>query len=144
MVTSISAFAETTVNFISQLCLSEKSFLDNCKPITVSGTLYEASKDSIVIVTHNSAGVDERHHRYGKYLQSLGISAVVVEHWKARGAWDAQKDFVGWAKRGANAHNMVIDVQHAVHHFRNIGYKRFGFIGESMGGGVAVLLAKKE
>lgn len=141
---SLEATAETLVEFTSQLCLSEKQFLDNCKPLTVKGTLYEGSKDSIVMVTHNSDGVDERHHRYGRYLQSLGISAVVIEHWKARGAWGAQNDFVGWAKRGANPHNMVIDVQHAIHHFRGLGYKKFGFIGESMGGGVAMLLNKRE
>ena len=142
--TIFSAYAQTTIAFSSQLCLSGKQFLDDCKPLNVEATLYQASKESIVIVTHNSDGVDERHHRYGKYLQSLGISAVVIEHWKSRGVWGAQRDFVGWAKRGANAHNMVIDVQHAIHHFKNLGYQKFGYIGESMGGGVALNLTKKE
>jgi len=144
LLASLSAFSQTTIEFASQVCTSEKGFLDTCKPISVKGAVYEASKEIIVIVTHNSAGVDERHHRYAKHLQSLGISAVVLEHWKARGVWDAQRDFVYFAKRGANAQNMLIDVQHSIHHFRSLGYKKFGYIGESMGGGVAVLLTKKE
>lgn len=140
----VSASAQTTVELPSQACTSEKGFLDTCKPLTVSGSLYEATKDAVVFITHGSQGVDERHHRYAKHLQSLGISAVVMDHWKARGVWDVQRDFVHFAKRGANAQNMVIDIQHAIHYFRSLGYKRFGYIGESMGGGVAVLLSKKE
>ena len=140
----VSVSAQTTVEFSSQACTSEKGFLDLCKPLAVSGSLYEATKNAVVFITHGSQGVDERHHRYANHLQSLGISAVVIDHWKARGVWDVQRDFVHFAQRGANAHNMVIDIQHAIHHFRGLGYKKFGFIGESMGGGVAVLLAKKE
>lgn len=139
-----SVSAQTTIDFPSQLCTSEKGFLDTCKPLTVSGSFHQASKDAVVFITHGSQGVDERHHRYAKYLRSLGISAVVIDHWKARGVWDVQRDFVHFAKRGANSHNMVVDIQNAVQHFRGLGYKKFGYIGESMGGGVAVLLAKKE
>jgi dienelactone hydrolase len=144
LLSTLTAVAQTNVQFKSQACISEKAFLDNCKPLSVSGGLYEASKDAIVFITHGSQGVDERHHRYAKYLQSLGISALVIDHWKARGVWDVQRDFVHFAKRGANSHNMVIDIQHAIEHFRDLGYKKTGFIGESMGGGVAVLLAKNE
>lgn len=144
LLSALTAVAQNNVEFTSQACTSEKGFLDTCKPLLVKGALYEASKEALVIVTHNSAGVDERHHRYAKHLQSLGISAVVIDHWKARGVWDVQRDYVQFAKRGANAHNMLIDTQHGIHYFRSLGYKKFGFIGESMGGGVAVLLAKKE
>jgi dienelactone hydrolase len=142
--TLVPALAQSIVEFPSQLCLSRNQFLDDCKPLAVKGTFYEASKESIVMVTHNSDGIDERHHRYGTYLKSLGISAVVIDHWKARGVWGAQRDFVAWAKRGANSHNMVIDVQHAILYFKGLGYKKFGYLGESMGGGVAMLLNKKE
>jgi dienelactone hydrolase len=136
--------AQISVEFPSQVCTSEKGFLDKCKPLAVTGSLYEANKDTVVFITHGSQGVDERHHRYAKYLQSQGMSAVVIDHWKARGVWDVQRDFVHFAKRGANAHNMVIDIQHATYYFRGLGYKKVGYIGESMGGGVAVLLSKKE
>lgn len=142
--TALTAHSKTKVDIPSQICLSERTFLDSCKPLNVHGTLYEASKDVVVFITHGSQGVDERHHRYAKNLQSAGISAVVMDHWSVRGFGQVQQDFVGYAKRGANAHNMVIDIQHAVHHFRSLGYKKFGYIGESMGGGVAVLLTKKE
>lgn len=138
------AVAQTSIKFPSQVCLSEKSFLDSCKSLMVSGEYYEASKESIVLITHGSQGVDERHQRYAKYLQSLGISSVVLEHWKSRGVWDVQRDFVRFARAGANSHNMILDIQHAINFFKAQGYKKFGFIGESMGGGVAVLLTKRE
>jgi dienelactone hydrolase len=137
-------FAQSNIEFQSQNCTSDLKFLDKCKPLLVNGTFYKASSDSIVFITHGSQGVDERHHRYAQHLNSHGISALVVDHWKARGVWDVQRDFVRFAKQGANAHNMVIDIQHATHHFRSLGYTKFGYLGESMGGGVGVLLTKKE
>jgi dienelactone hydrolase len=138
------AHAQTKVEFKSQVCVNEKSFLDACRPITVPGTDYEASKEAIVLITHGSDGVDERHHRYARHLRSMGISALVIDHWKPRGVTGVQSDFVRFARQGANAQNLVIDIFHAAAHFRGLGYSKVGYLGESMGGGVAVLLTKAE
>lgn len=138
------AQAQTDISIPTQNCLSKNRFLDTCENITVPGKLYQASNYSIVLITHNSAGVDERHHRYARHLNTLGISAVVLDHWGARGVSNAQWDFVSAARRGASAHNMVIDVYHSVAYFKDRGYTNVGYIGESMGGGVGILLSKRE
>lgn len=138
------SFAQTKISIPSQNCLSKSSFLDTCNAINLAGAYYKANSDTVVIITHNSVGVDERHHRYARHLNSLGFSAVVIDHWGARGVSNAQWDFVGAARRGATAHNMVIDVYHSTAYFKQNGYAKVGFIGESMGGGVGVLLSKRE
>lgn len=138
------AQAQTDVSIPSQNCLSRQSFLDDCTPVTVPAKLYKTAGNSVVIVTHNSAGIDERHHRYARHLNSIGLSALVVDHWGARGLSNAQWDFIGAGRKGANAHNMVIDVYHTVAYLRQNGYSKVGYIGESMGGGVGVLLSKRE
>ena len=139
------AQAQVEYKFNSLVCLSNVKFLDDCKEISVPATLYESgNKNAIVMVTHNSDGIDERHHRYAKHLLDNGISALVIDHWKARGLWGAQRNFVEFGKKGANAHNMIIDLNFAALHFRNLGYQKIGYIGESMGGGNAVLLSKRE
>ena len=136
--------AQDMISFPSQTCLSKTQFLDSCNPVNVTGKFYKASGDALVIVTHNSAGTDERHYRYAEHIQSLGFSALVVDHWKSRGISDAQKNFIEVGKRGGNIHNMVVDVNWAMRHFQSKGFKKFGFIGESMGGGVAMALTKEE
>lgn len=140
------AVAQENVSFRSQKCLSKERFLDDCSWITVTGKLYRASStsDTLVIVTHNSAGTDPRHYRYAEHINTFGYSALVIDHWKSRGIKDAQKDFAEASTRGGNAHNMVFDVNWAMIHFKELGFNKFGFIGESMGGSVAMLLAKRE
>lgn len=138
------AYAQTEVSIPTQNCLSKSSFLDSCENISLPGKLYKSNSDGIVIITHNAAGIDERHHRYAKHLNSLGVSAIILDHWGARGTSNAQHDFVAAARRGATAHNMVIDVYHSVAYLKANGYNKVGYIGESMGGGVGILLSKKE
>ena len=136
--------AQEVLSFPSQTCLSKEQFLDSCSPLTVTGKFYKATGDALVIVTHSSAGTDPRHYRYAEHIKSLGFSALVIDHWQSRGLADAQKNFVEVGKRGGNIHNMLIDVNWAMRHFQAKGYKKFGFIGESMGGGVAMALTKEE
>lgn len=142
--TSLSAWAQSDAYIPSQNCLSKARFLDSCENISLHGKLYTASTNAIVIIVHNSAGIDERHHRYARHLNTLGISAVVLDSWGARGVSNAQWGYVSAGRRGATAHNIVIDVYHTADYFKSKGYSKIGYIGESMGGGVGVLLSKRE
>ncbi len=127
-------------------CVHLLAFNDNCTPVTISGQLFNPVKptDAVVVIVHGSQGVDQRHANYAKYLNSIGFSALVLDSWLGRGITKAHFDFAGNEKKGARAYNLAIDALRAVDVLKKQpeGFKRVGFIGESMGGSAAIWLVK--
>jgi dienelactone hydrolase len=127
-------------------CLHLVTLNDNCTPVSIKGKLFNPQKptDAVIVIVHGSQGVDERHFNYAKHLNSIGFSALVLDSWTARGIGMAHFDFAANEKKGARAYNLAIDVFRSVEFLKKQpeGFKRFGHIGESMGGGAAIWLTK--
>jgi dienelactone hydrolase len=134
------------INIESTTCVHLVAFNDKCTPVSIKGKLFNPHKptDAVVVIVHGSQGVDERHFNYAKHLNSIGFAALVLDSWTARGIGMAHFDFAANEKKGARAYNLAIDVFRTVEVLRKQpeGFKRFGHIGESMGGGAAIWLTK--
>ena len=132
------------IEFQSLTCVHKTRFNDDCSPVQIRGRYLKSGTDRIVFITHGSPGIDERHERYARHLNSLGISAVILEHWGSRGIRSSQENFAEAEKKGARAFNMTLDAMHGMQFFKEKnGYKFFGHIGESVGGTAATWFVKK-
>jgi dienelactone hydrolase len=127
-------------------CVTLVSVNDKCDPLTITGTLYKSAiaTDAAVIIMHGSQGVDDRHHRYASYLNSIGYSALVLDSWTARRVSMVHKDYAGNEKKGARTINQALDVLRAAAALRSMpeAYSRIGHLGESMGGIAATWLVR--
>ena len=143
-ITNINAQNVREINVDSITCVHLVAFNDKCTPVSIKGKLLNPQKptDAVVVIMHGSQGVDERHFNYAKHLNSIGFAALVLDSWTARGIGKAQFDFAANEKKGARAYNQAIDIFRTVEVLKKQpeGFKRFGHIGESSGGGAAICL----
>ena len=130
------------ITFPSVSCIHDKAFDDNCTKLSVSAELFlPASKtQAVVIISHGSQGLDERHPAYAKHLVNNGMAALVVAHWQSRGITQSQRDFAANEKRGARAFNQALDALSAIEFLARShpDLKKFGYLGESAGGTAAL------
>ena len=132
------------LEFKSFTCVNKIRFNDDCKPVLIQARYFKGGTDRIVFITHGSPGIDERHERYARHLNSLGISAVILDHWGSRGLRKSHENFAESEKKGARAFNMTLDAMHGMQFFKDqYDYKFFGHIGESVGGTAATWFVKK-
>ncbi len=132
------------IEFNSLTCINKNRFNDECKSVLIRARYLKGGTDRIVFITHGSPGLDERHERYARHLNSLGISAIVLDHWGSRGIRKSHENFAESEKKGARAFNMTLDAMHGMQFFKDhYDYKYFGHIGESIGGTAATWFVKK-
>lgn len=134
------------LSFPSMTCFGEFRPQERCENISVTGWLYTpATKtDKVVVISHGSQGVDKRHHEYADALVKVGIAALVIDHWTARGIGKVHEDYAGNQAKGGRSPTMSVDAIMAAQYLRQLHpiFKHFGYIGESMGGSSAINLGK--
>ncbi|WP_341894496.1 dienelactone hydrolase family protein [Ferrovibrio terrae] len=96
-----------------------------------------------VLISHGSQGLDLRLFEYADALRQAGFAALVIDHWTPRGITVTHQDYVAASLRGGNELNMAFDSLTAAAWLRSQGYDRIGSIGESQGGGAAIMLTQK-
>jgi dienelactone hydrolase len=140
------AAANQGLTFPSITCFAEFRPQERCEATNVNAWLYmpEAGTDKIVVISHGTQGVDKRHYEYAEALVKVGIAALVIDHWTTRGIGKVNQDYAGNQAKGGRGPTLSIDAIMAVEHLRKLypSLKRFGYIGESMGGSSAINLAK--
>ncbi|MEP7298666.1 MAG: dienelactone hydrolase family protein [Burkholderiales bacterium] len=117
-----------------------------CVPITLRGYLARAKDQrALVVISHGSQGLDQRHSDYARHLAAQGINGLVLDHWAARGLTDVFHDYNAGRDRGGDVPNMTVDtlmVLAALKETPDWSDTKFGFMGESMGGGAAIGLTR--
>jgi len=135
------------VQFPSKFCLGYWGNDFTCKDGTVSATLFEPQGpwSAVVLVSHGSQGLDQRHFEYADALTRSGFAAAVIDHWTPRGVSQASQNYTQMTQRGGTTSSIATDAiflaQHLKSQFPNI--KKVGLIGESMGGIAVLQLAKQ-
>src|SRR4029079_11498702 len=73
----------SNVELPSMHFISKHNNNDQCSPQQVKGKLYNPSKptNTLVVISHGSQGVDARHKSYAEALGSMGVAALVIDHW---------------------------------------------------------------
>ncbi len=117
-----------------------------CTNVDVPAYLMRASDSkTMVFIGHGSEGLNRRHSDYAKRLHEMGVNAVVVASWEARGIGYAQEDYAAAAKRGGDSINQTLDILSVATEMKNSpewAQTDFGYIGESMGGVTGVQLTR--
>lgn len=135
------------LQFPSKFCLGYWGSDFACKDGAVSATLFEPQSQwtAVVLISHGSQGVDQRHFEYADALTKNGFAAAVIDHWTPRGVSQASQNYTQMTQRGGTTSSIATDAiflaQHLKSQFPNI--KKVGLIGESMGG-IAVLQLSKQ
>lgn len=115
-----------------------------CQPLQAQGYLFATpGAKSVVMITHGSQGIDSRMYDYVDSLRKEGFAALVIDHWGPRGVRTTHDDYVAASQKGANEFNMAADSLTAAEWLRGRGYVKVGSMGESQGGGAAVMLQQK-
>jgi dienelactone hydrolase len=113
-----------------------------CVPITLRGYLAKVKDEhSLVVISHGSQGLDWRHSEYARHLAAQGINGLVLDHFGARGMTRIDRDYNEGRDKGADASNMAVDtllVLATLKEQPEWAKTRFGYMGESMGGGAAI------
>jgi dienelactone hydrolase len=116
----------------------------SCNKLEARGFLFaKPGQKKIVLISHGSQGIDSRMYDYVDSLQSEGFAALVIDHWTPRGITVTHADYAAASKIGANEFNMAADSLTAAAWLRSRGFERIGSIGESQGGGAAVMMQQK-
>jgi dienelactone hydrolase len=127
--------------FASVVCRGEPIA---CERTEVFGLLFaKPGQTRAVLISHGSQGVDSRMYDYVDALQREGIAAFVLDHWTPRGIGTTHDDYRAASLRGGNEFNMNFDSHLAAELLRARGFEKVGSIGESQGGGAAIMLQKK-
>jgi dienelactone hydrolase len=144
---AISAQAQThrpeqaeALTFPSLLCAE-----GTCRKIDVPVFLFARhGQTKIVLISHGSQGIDSRMYDYVDALQKDGFAALVIDHWTPRGIGVTHEDYPAASRRGGNEFNMANDSIAAAAWLRaQRGFTRVGSIGESQGGGAAIMMQQK-
>lgn len=115
-----------------------------CRPLQARGFLFATpGASAVVMITHGSQGIDSRMYDYVDALRKEGFAALVIDHWGPRGVGVSHDDYVAAGLKGGNEFNMAADSLTAAEWLRARGYQRVGSIGESQGGGAAVMLQQR-
>lgn len=116
-----------------------------CNKMDNLGHLFaKPDQTKIVLISHGSQGIDSRMFDYVDALQKEGFAALVIDHWKPRGIDVTHNDYAAAEIKGGSGLNMAFDSALAAHWLRTSrGFEKIGSIGESQGGGSAMLLNKK-
>lgn len=115
-----------------------------CHRLDAQGFLFaQPGQTRVVMISHGSQGIDSRMYDYVDSLQKEGFAALVIDHWKPRGIGVTHDDYVAASARGGNEFNMAIDSLAAAAWLRSRGFAKVGSIGESQGGGAAVMMQQK-
>lgn len=145
---TVNCFAQSTqiINFESRTCISIVKINDQCDPVNIGATLYfpKNPTNTLITITHGSGGLDARHFAYAKQINSLGYAALVIDHWTPRGISKTHLNYAANLAKGGRAFNQSLDALSAMNVLANspLGFSKFGFIGESGGGGAALWLEK--
>jgi dienelactone hydrolase len=128
------------VTWQSLLCVD-----GTCKPMDAKGFLFATpAAKSVVMISHGSQGIDSRMYDYVDALAKEGFAALVIDHWTPRGIGVTHEDYAAAGRKGGNEYNMAADSLTAAEWLRNVrGYAKVGSIGESQGGGAAVMLQQQ-
>jgi dienelactone hydrolase len=116
-----------------------------CNKLSAQGYLFATrGAKKVVMISHGSQGIDSRMYEYVDSLQKEGFAALVINHWTPRGITITHDDYVAAGRKGGNEFNMASDSLTAAEWLRNSrGYEKVGSIGESQGGGAAVMMQQK-
>lgn len=115
-----------------------------CHKLNAQGYLFsQPGQKKVVLISHGSQGIDSRMFDYVDGLQKEGFSALVIDHWKPRGIDVTHNDYPAASRKGGNEFNMAIDSLTAADWLRGLGFERVGSMGESQGGGAAVMMQQK-
>lgn len=115
-----------------------------CNRLEAQGFLFtKPGQTNVVMISHGSQGIDSRMYDYVDALQKEGFSALVIDHWSPRGIGVTHDDYVSAGKKGGNELNMASDSLTAAAWLRGRGFEKIGSIGESQGGGAAVMMQQK-
>jgi dienelactone hydrolase len=130
-----------TITFPSVVCKGEPTV---CERLTARGYLFaRPGQKKAVLITHGSQGIDSRMYDYVDALQKEGFAALVLDHWGPRGVGVTHDDYRAGSLRGGNELNMGFDSHLAAELLRARGFDKVGSIGESQGGGAAIMLQQK-
>jgi dienelactone hydrolase len=116
-----------------------------CNKLAAQGYLFATPHaKKVVMISHGSQGIDSRMYDYVDSLQKEGFAALVINHWTPRGITITHEDYAAAGRKGGNEFNMASDSLTAADWLRNSrGYEKVGSIGESQGGGAAVMMQQK-
>lgn len=129
------------ISFPSVVCKGSPTV---CERLEGRGFLFaKPGQTRAVLISHGSQGIDARMYDYVDALQKEGIAALVLDHWGPRGVGVTHEDYAAAALRGANEFNMSIDSLLAAEMLRARGFAKVGSMGESQGGGAAIMLQQK-
>jgi len=117
----------------------------SCNKLEAQGYLFATpGAGSVVMISHGSQGIDSRMYDYVDSLQKEGFAALVIDHWTPRGIGVTHDDYVAAGKKGGNEFNMAADSLTAAEWLRRErGYAKVCSMGESQGGGAAVMIQQK-
>jgi dienelactone hydrolase len=149
---STAAFANASaatghkIEFPSFTCFGEGSPNFHCNKVTVIAYLFlpKDATSKAVLISHGTQGVDARHFDYANSLVNAGFAALVIDHWTSRGIGMVHHDYAGSQAKGGRTPTMVADTIMLIDwlHKNHPEFTKFGYLGESMGGSSAMLLAK--
>lgn len=117
----------------------------SCRKLDARGWLFATpGAKAVVMISHGSQGVDSRMFDYVDALRRDGFAALVIDHWGPRGIGVTHDDYTAASRKGGNEYNMAADSLAAAEWLRSTrGYAKVGSIGESQGGGAAVMLQQQ-
>jgi dienelactone hydrolase len=132
------------LTFPTLTCLGEGTPAFKCEKIETIAYMFlpTAPTNKMVLISHGSQGIDERHFDYAESLIKSGFAALVMDHWTARGIGKAHHDFLAAAAKGGRGSSMATDAIMSIAYVKKTypEFTKFGYIGESMGGGSAMIL----
>jgi dienelactone hydrolase len=112
-----------------------------CNKLAARGYLFASpGQTRAVMISHGSQGIDSRMYDYVDSLRKEGFAALVIDHWTPRGIDVTHNDYVAASRKGGNEFNMAADSLTGAQWLRSRGFERVGSMGESQGGGAAVML----
>ncbi|MEJ6024173.1 dienelactone hydrolase family protein [Ramlibacter sp. PS4R-6] len=115
-----------------------------CNKLAGQGFLFATpGAKHAVLISHGSQGIDSRMYDYVDALQKAGFAALVIDHWTPRGIGVTHEDYAAASLKGGNEFNMAADSLTAAAFLRARGYARVGSVGESQGGGAAIMMQQK-
>ncbi|HSV51044.1 MAG TPA: dienelactone hydrolase family protein [Burkholderiaceae bacterium] len=115
-----------------------------CNKLDAQGFLFsKPGQSKAVLISHGSQGIDSRMYDYVDSLQKEGFAALVIDHWAPRGIDVTHNDYAAASRKGGNEFNMASDSLTAAAWLRARGFEKVGSIGESQGGGAAVMMQQK-
>ena len=135
------------VQFPTKFCLGYWGNDFKCSDGSASAILFEpeAPWSAVVLISHGSQGVDQRHFEYADALKKSGFAAAVIDHWTPRGVNQGSQDYTQFTLRGGTTSSIATDSIYLAQHLKTLfpNIKKVGFIGESMGGIAVLQLAKQ-